>query len=60
MVGGGIRADHIALLVEVGGADLMIGVGGAIPGHPEGTAEGGRVVMRAVDDAMARFAGVTA
>ena len=59
MVGGGIRADHIASLVEVGGADLMIGVGGAIQGHPEGTAEGGRVVMRAVDDAMARFAGVT-
>ena len=55
MVGGGIRADHIASLVEVGGADLMIGVGGAIQGHPEGTAAGGRVVMQAVDAAVERF-----
>lgn len=60
MVGGGIRADHIASLVEVGGADLMIGVGGAIQGHPDGTAAGGRAVMRAVDDAVARFVGASA
>jgi 2,3-diketo-5-methylthiopentyl-1-phosphate enolase len=60
MVGGGIRADHIASLVEVGGADLMIGVGGAIQGHPDGTAAGGQAVMRAVDDAVARFVGASA
>src|SRR5690349_13175370 len=59
MVGGGIRADHVASLVEVGGIDLMIGVGGAIQGHPDGTAAGGRVVMQAVDDAVDRFARVT-
>ena len=60
MVGGGIRADHIASLVDVGGIDLMIGVGGAIQGHPDGTAAGGQAVMRAVDEAAARSAGATA
>jgi 2,3-diketo-5-methylthiopentyl-1-phosphate enolase len=60
MVGGGIRADHIAPLVDVGGMDLMIGVGGAIQGHPEGTAAGGRAVMRAVGAAVARSVGASA
>jgi 2,3-diketo-5-methylthiopentyl-1-phosphate enolase len=60
MVGGGIRADHIASLVEVGGIDLMIGVGGAIQGHPNGTAAGGRVVMQAVDAAVERSVGAPA
>ena len=60
MVGGGIRADHIGSLVEVGGVDLMIGVGGAIQGHPDGTSAGGRVVMNAVDESVARFVEATA
>jgi ribulose 1,5-bisphosphate carboxylase large subunit-like protein len=55
MVGGGIRADHVASLVEVGGIDLMIGVGGAIQGHPDGTAAGGRAVMDAVGAAAERW-----
>jgi len=57
MVGGGIRADHVASLVDVGGIDLMIGVGGAIQGHPDGTAAGGRAVMDAVDAAAERWLG---
>ncbi|MFL5687072.1 MAG: RuBisCO large subunit C-terminal-like domain-containing protein [Chloroflexota bacterium] len=60
MVGGGIRADHVRSLVEVGGMDLMIGVGGAIQGHPDGTTVGGQVVMQAVDEAVQRFVGATA
>jgi len=60
MVGGGIRADHVAALVEVGGVDLMIGVGGAIQGHPDGTSVGGRVVMQAVEAAVERFAEASA
>jgi ribulose 1,5-bisphosphate carboxylase large subunit-like protein len=38
----------------------MIGVGGAIQGHPEGTAAGGRAVMRAVGAAVARSFGASA
>jgi 2,3-diketo-5-methylthiopentyl-1-phosphate enolase len=60
MVGGGIRADHVASLVGGGGIDLMIGVGGAIQGHPDGTAAGGRAVMDAVDEAVARSVGTPA
>jgi 2,3-diketo-5-methylthiopentyl-1-phosphate enolase len=54
MVGGGLTEDHVAALVEAAGNDLIIGVGGAIQGHPDGAAAGGRQIMAALRDAVAR------
>jgi 2,3-diketo-5-methylthiopentyl-1-phosphate enolase len=42
MVGGGLTVDHVAPLVEAAGIDVIIGAGGAIQGHPDGAAAGGR------------------
>jgi 2,3-diketo-5-methylthiopentyl-1-phosphate enolase len=52
MVGGGLTADHVQPIVEAAGFDVMIGVGGAIQGHPDGPVAGGRAVMAAVDAAV--------
>ena len=54
MVGGGLTAEHVPAIVDAAGVDVLIGVGGAIQGHPDGTAAGGRAVMAAVDAAMDR------
>jgi 2,3-diketo-5-methylthiopentyl-1-phosphate enolase len=54
MVGGGLTADHVPAIVQAAGIDVIIGVGGAIQGHPDGTAAGGRAVMAAVHAAMGR------
>jgi 2,3-diketo-5-methylthiopentyl-1-phosphate enolase len=48
MVGGGLTAAHVPAIVEAAGNDVIIGVGGAIQGHPDGAAAGGRAVMAAV------------
>ena len=53
MVGGGLRADHIAGLLATTGSDVILGIGGAIQGHPDGAATGGRSVMEALAVAMA-------
>jgi 2,3-diketo-5-methylthiopentyl-1-phosphate enolase len=53
MVGGGLRADHIGALLEITGPDVILGIGGAIQGHPDGAAAGGRVVMEALAAAAA-------
>lgn len=60
MVGGGVTAAHIRDIVAAGGIDLMIGVGGAIQGHPDGTSAGGRAVMAAVHAALDRVVGAPA
>ncbi len=52
MVGGGLTASHVGPIVDEAGFDLMIGVGGAIQGHPDGTVAGGRAVMSAVEAAV--------
>ena len=52
VVAGGLTADHIAGLVEAVGTDAIIGVGGAIQGHPEGATAGARAVRAAIDRAM--------
>ena len=52
VVAGGLTADHVAGLVDAVGADAIIGVGGAIQGHPEGATVGARVVRAAIDRAM--------
>ena len=53
VVGGGLTADHVPAIVEALGADAIIGVGGAIQGHPEGPAAGARLVRAAIDAAVA-------
>jgi len=53
VVGGGLRADHVPALVDALGIDAIIGVGGAIQGHPDGAAAGARHVRAAIDSAMA-------
>ena len=58
MVGGGLRADHIAAIVDVAGFDVILGIGGAIQGHPDGATAGGREVMAAVSAAMDRRIGM--
>ncbi len=50
-VGGGIHPATAARIIEDIGFDVMLAVGGAIQGHPEGTAAGGWA-MRAAIDAM--------
>lgn len=60
MVGGGLTADHVQPIVEAAGFDVMIGVGGAIQGHPDGPVAGGRAVMAAVDAAVREAADRTA
>ncbi len=52
VVGGGLTAAHVPAIVEALGIDVIIGVGGAIQGHPEGAAAGVRVVRTAIDDAV--------
>lgn len=47
-VGGGINPNYIPKIVEDLGNDIIIGVGGAIQGHPMGPTEGAKAVMRAV------------
>ena len=56
MVGGGLTASHVAPIVDAAGIDVLIGVGGAIQGHPTGTVAGGRAVMAAVQAAASRLA----
>ena len=52
-VGGGLSADSVGAIVEAAGIDVIIGVGGAIQGHPGGAAAGARLVRAAIDDAVA-------
>jgi 2,3-diketo-5-methylthiopentyl-1-phosphate enolase len=59
MVGGGLTADHVEAIVEAAGSEVIIGVGGAIQGHPEGAAAGGQVVMAALREAVAGRVGAT-
>ncbi len=56
VVGGGLTAATVPAIVDAVGIDVIIGVGGAIQGHPAGPAEGARVVRAAIDDAVAGLA----
>ena len=53
MLAGGVTADHIAPLIARAGVDVMLGIGGAIQGHPDGATAGARVMRAAIDAAMA-------
>jgi 2,3-diketo-5-methylthiopentyl-1-phosphate enolase len=48
MIGGGITADHVAAIVAEAGVDLIVAAGGAIQGHPQGAAAGGRAMQAAI------------
>ena len=52
VVGGGLRADHAPALYDWLGPDVIIGVGGAIQGHPDGATAGVRAVLAAIDRAV--------
>jgi len=49
VVGGGIHPASAARIIEDMGLDVMLAVGGAIQGHPDGTAAGGRAMRQAID-----------
>lgn len=53
IVGGGLTGAHVPALVADLGADAIIGVGGAIQGHPEGATVGARAIRTAIVDATA-------
>ena len=52
VVAGGMRAESIGPIVAQFGIDLMLGVGGAIQGHPDGATAGARAIRAAIDAAV--------
>jgi len=55
-VGGGITPATAVKIVQDLGNDVMLAVGGAIQGHPDGAAAGGRAMRAALDAAAAGIA----
>lgn len=51
-VGGGIHPANTPRIVADVGLDVMLGVGGAIQGHPGGAVAGGRAMRQAIDAAV--------
>ncbi len=51
-VGGGIHPANTPRIVADVGLDVMLGVGGAIQGHPGGAAAGARAMRHAIDAAV--------
>ena len=49
MAGGGLHAGHVPQLVGDLGTDWALTAGGAIHGHPMGTAAGARAIRQAID-----------
>jgi 2,3-diketo-5-methylthiopentyl-1-phosphate enolase len=54
VVGGGVTADMIPSIVDLFGRDLILGVGGAIQGHPDGATAGVRAILAAISAASGR------
>lgn len=54
MLAGGVTGDLIPPLVRDAGIDVILGVGGAIQGHPDGAEAGARLIRAAIDEAVAR------
>jgi 2,3-diketo-5-methylthiopentyl-1-phosphate enolase len=52
MVAGGVTEAMIEPLVRAAGRDVILGVGGAIQGHPQGAEAGARAIRAAIDDAV--------
>jgi 2,3-diketo-5-methylthiopentyl-1-phosphate enolase len=53
MLAGGVTAAQIEPLLRRSGIDVMLGVGGAIQGHPQGAEAGARAIRSAIDEALA-------
>ena len=53
VVGGGIHPATAVKILRDLGNDVMLAVGGAIQGHPDGTTAGGRALRQALDAHMA-------
>lgn len=53
VIGGGIRPDTASQIIDDLGFDVMLATGGAIQGHPDGVAAGGRAMRQAIDAAVA-------
>jgi 2,3-diketo-5-methylthiopentyl-1-phosphate enolase len=51
-VGGGIHPITATRIIKDIGFDVMLAVGGAIQGHPDGAAAGGRAMRQAIDAAV--------
>jgi 2,3-diketo-5-methylthiopentyl-1-phosphate enolase len=52
-IGGGVTPLSVGRIYEDLGMDVIMGVGGAIQGHPMGTEAGARAVMHALKSAVA-------
>lgn len=52
VVGGGIHPGNVGCIIADLGLDVMLGVGGAIQGHPDGAAAGARAIRQAIDAAV--------
>ena len=53
VIGGGVHPGTVTRFVGELGSDIVLGVGGAIQGHPDGAAAGVRAMRQAVDAALA-------
>lgn len=54
-VGGGLTPDHVPALIDDLGLDALVGMGGAIQGHPRGATVGARQAVRALELAARRW-----
>jgi len=52
MLAGGVTEAMIEPLVRAAGSDVILGVGGAIQGHPQGAEAGARTIRAAIDEAL--------
>lgn len=52
LLGGGVHAGLVPILVNNFGPEPIIGAGGAIHGHPNGSRAGGRAMRQAIDAVM--------
>jgi 2,3-diketo-5-methylthiopentyl-1-phosphate enolase len=53
MLAGGVTGAMIGTLIRESGIDVILGVGGAIQGHPDGAEAGTRAIRAQIDEAMA-------
>lgn len=51
-LGGGVTPLSIGSAMKTFGSDVILGVGGAVQGHPMGTTAGAKAVMAALNGAM--------
>lgn len=51
-IGGGITPGNAVRIIQDLGPDIMLAVGGAIHGHPDGAAAGAQAMRQAIDAAM--------